>query len=47
MMAAKPGRLDAFAFAIAEADKKWHWADAEIAGNKGSRRLRWLKSSPT
>jgi sialate O-acetylesterase len=32
MMAAKPGRLDAFA--IAGADKKWHWADAEIAGNK-------------
>jgi sialate O-acetylesterase len=32
MMPAKPGRLDAFA--IAGADKKWHWADAEIAGNK-------------
>ena len=32
MMAAKPGKLDAFA--IAGADKKWHWADAEIAGNK-------------
>jgi sialate O-acetylesterase len=32
MMPTKPGRLDAFA--IAGADKKWHWADAEIAGNK-------------
>jgi len=32
MMPAKPGKLDAFA--IAGADKKWHWADAEIAGNK-------------
>ena len=32
MMTAKPGKLDAFA--IAGADKKWHWADAEIAGNK-------------
>ncbi len=32
MMAAKPGKLDAFA--IAGADKQWHWADAEIAGNK-------------
>jgi sialate O-acetylesterase len=32
MMAAKPGKLDAFA--IAGADQKWHWADAEIAGNK-------------
>ena len=32
MMAAKPGKPDAFA--IAGADKKWHWADAEIAGNK-------------
>ena len=32
MMAAKPGKLDAFA--IAGADKKWHWAEAEIAGNK-------------
>ena len=31
MMAAKPSKLDAFA--IAGADKKWHWADAEIAGN--------------
>ena len=32
MMPAKTGKLDAFA--IAGADKKWHWADAEIAGNK-------------
>ena len=32
MMPAKAGKLDAFA--IAGADKKWHWADAEIAGNK-------------
>ncbi|MEI7851667.1 MAG: sialate O-acetylesterase, partial [Kiritimatiellales bacterium] len=32
MMAAKPGMLDAFA--IAGADKVWHWADAEISGNK-------------
>ena len=32
MMPAKPGKLDAFA--IAGADKKWHWADTEIAGNK-------------
>jgi len=32
MMPAKPGKLDAFA--IAGADKQWHWADAEIAGNK-------------
>ncbi len=32
MMAAKSSKLDAFA--IAGADKKWHWADAEIAGNK-------------
>jgi len=32
MMPAKPGKLDAFA--IAGADKKWHWADAEIDGNK-------------
>ena len=32
MMAAKLGKLDAFA--IAGADKQWHWADAEIAGNK-------------
>lgn len=32
MMPAKPGKLDAFA--IVGADKKWHWADAEIAGNK-------------
>ena len=31
MMAAKPGKLDDFA--IAGADKKWHWADAEISGN--------------
>ena len=31
MMAAKPGNPDAFA--IAGADKKWHWADAEISGN--------------
>ena len=31
MMAAKPGKPDAFA--IAGADKKWHWADAEISGN--------------
>ena len=32
MMPAKAGKLNAFA--IAGADKKWHWADAEIAGNK-------------
>lgn len=32
MMPAKPGKLSSFA--IAGADKKWHWADAEIAGNK-------------
>ena len=32
MMPAKLGKLNAFA--IAGADKKWHWADAEIAGNK-------------
>ncbi|MEQ1851314.1 MAG: hypothetical protein ABMA01_06945 [Chthoniobacteraceae bacterium] len=32
MMRAKPGKLDAFA--IAGADKQWHLADAEIAGNK-------------
>ena len=32
MMPAKPVKLDAFA--IAGADQKWHWADAEIAGNK-------------
>jgi sialate O-acetylesterase len=32
MMAAKPGKLDAFA--IAGADKVWHWADAEISGDK-------------
>jgi len=31
MMAAKPGKLDTFA--IAGADKKWRWADAEISGN--------------
>ena len=31
MMTAKPGKLDAYA--IADADKKWHWADAEISGN--------------
>ena len=31
MMAAKPGKLDAFA--IAGKDQKWHWADAEISGN--------------
>jgi sialate O-acetylesterase len=31
MMAAKPGKLDDFA--AAGADKKWHWADAEISGN--------------
>ncbi|MEI6236698.1 MAG: sialate O-acetylesterase [Planctomycetota bacterium] len=31
MMAAKPGKLDDFA--IAGADKIWHWADAEITGN--------------
>ena len=31
MMAAKPGKLDTFA--IAGADKQWHWADAEISGN--------------
>ena len=31
MLAAKPGKLDDFA--IAGADKKWHWADAEISGN--------------
>jgi len=30
MMAAKPGKLDAFA--IAGEDRKWHWADAEIKG---------------
>ena len=32
MVAAKPGKLDAFA--IAGADKKWQWADAEISGDK-------------
>ena len=32
MMPAQAGKVDAFA--IAGADKKWHWADAEIAGNK-------------
>jgi sialate O-acetylesterase len=32
MIAAKPGKLDAFA--IAGPDKKWHWAAAEIAGNR-------------
>lgn len=31
MMAAKPGPMDDFA--IAGADKNWHWADAEISGN--------------
>jgi sialate O-acetylesterase len=31
MMAAKPSKLDDFA--ITGADKKWHWADAEISGN--------------
>ncbi len=31
MMAAKAGKLDAFA--IAGADKQWHWADAEISGS--------------
>jgi len=31
MMSAKPGKLDSFA--IAGADKKWRWADAEISGN--------------
>jgi sialate O-acetylesterase len=31
LMAAKPGALNSFA--IAGHDKKWHWADAEIAGN--------------
>ncbi len=31
LMAAKLGKLDAFA--IAGADKQWHWADAEISGN--------------
>ena len=31
MMTGKPGKLDTFA--IAGADRKWHWADAEISGN--------------
>ena len=31
MMAAKPGKPNAFA--IAGADKQWHWADTEISGN--------------
>ena len=31
MMAGKPGKLDDFA--IAGADRKWHWADAEISGS--------------
>ena len=31
MMAAKPGKLNAFA--IAGKDQKWHWADAEISEN--------------
>jgi len=31
LMAAKPGRLDAFA--IAGRDRKWHWADAAIEGD--------------
>ena len=30
-MAGKPGKLDDFA--IAGADRKWHWADAEISGS--------------
>ncbi|EDM25544.1 sialic acid-specific 9-O-acetylesterase [Lentisphaera araneosa HTCC2155] len=32
MMAAKAGKLNAFA--IAGEDQKWHWADAEIQGDK-------------
>jgi len=32
IMAARPGKLDTFA--IAGEDKKWHWADAEISGDK-------------
>lgn len=31
LMTARPGRLDAFA--IAGADRVWHWADAEIVGD--------------
>jgi len=32
LMTGKPGKLDAFA--IAGADQVWHWADAEIIGDK-------------
>jgi sialate O-acetylesterase len=34
LMSARPGRLDAFA--IAGEDRKWHWAEARILGNKAT-----------